>query len=86
MMKNSQLIILYPTSIRSRINKNKNKKEVLSLFTANAHGKEGVIHVYLDTKLLFFDCTTLMEKEAGVKNNNSEIRNSFLSSCRKLVT
>ena len=51
MMKSGQLII-FPTSIRSRINKN--KYELLSLFTATAHGKEGDIHVYLDTKLSFF--------------------------------
>ena len=51
MMKSGQLII-FPTSIRSRINKN--KLELLSLFTATAHGKEGDIHVYLDTKLSFF--------------------------------
>ena len=40
-------------------------------------GKEGDIHVSLDTKFSFFHFTSLMEKEAWAKNNNLENRISF---------
>ena len=76
MMKNGQLIIL------PNFNKVKN---LLSLFTATAHGMEDDIHVSLDTKYFFFHCTTLMEKEAGAKNNNSEKRICFCLAAENLL-
>ena len=35
--------------------------------------RECDIHVYLDTKLYFFHITTLMEKEAEIKNDSEDI-------------